>query len=173
MRILTLSFSLNPIYHVSVDHQLTFCYCWIMTLWNARNSPQRKFFEKKECFTQDLNLGPQKLYFSDLVTCHYITRTRHRNCWWLWNLYDLDCVDDQHSHGKSVGKYHMVNRFNEDAVWVNSGSMLKGEVGLLRSRKMCSKAPDNMSSNEALHHFTTTWGTLGDCSVTYFVKLMF
>ena len=23
---------------------------------------------------------------------------------------DLDCVDDQHSHGKSVGKYHMVNR---------------------------------------------------------------
>ena len=25
-------------------------------------------------------------------------------------MYDLDCVDDQHSHGKSVGKYHMVNR---------------------------------------------------------------
>ena len=23
---------------------------------------------------------------------------------------DLDFVDDQHSHGKSVGKYHMVNR---------------------------------------------------------------
>ena len=25
-------------------------------------------------------------------------------------MYDLDCVDDQHSHGKSVGKYHMVIR---------------------------------------------------------------
>ena len=25
-------------------------------------------------------------------------------------MYDLDCVDDQHSHCKSVGKYHMVNR---------------------------------------------------------------
>ena len=27
-------------------------------------------------------------------------------------MYDLDCVDDQHSLGKSVGKYHMVNRVN-------------------------------------------------------------
>ena len=26
------------------------------------------------------------------------------------HLYDLDCVDDQHSHGKSVGKYLMVIR---------------------------------------------------------------
>ena len=25
-------------------------------------------------------------------------------------MYDLDCVDDQHSNGKSVGKYHMVIR---------------------------------------------------------------
>ena len=25
-------------------------------------------------------------------------------------MYYGDCVDDQHSHGKSVGKYHMVNR---------------------------------------------------------------
>ena len=38
--------------------------------------------------------------------------TKHENWGWLWNLYDLDCVDDQHSHGKSVGKYHMVNRVN-------------------------------------------------------------
>ena len=28
----------------------------------------------------------------------------------FWNLYDVDCVDDQHSHGKSIGKYHIVNR---------------------------------------------------------------
>ena len=28
-------------------------------------------------------------------------------------MYDLDCVGDQHSHGKSVGKYHMVNRVNK------------------------------------------------------------
>ena len=27
-------------------------------------------------------------------------------------MYDVDYVDDQHSHGKSVGKYHMVNRVN-------------------------------------------------------------
>ena len=46
------------------------------------------------------------------------------------------------------------------------GSTLKGELlhrrllGL-KSRKMCSKAADNMSSNEALHHFTTTSGNFG------------
>ena len=46
------------------------------------------------------------------------------------------------------------------------GSTLKGELVHrrllgLKSRKMCSKAADNMSSNEALHHFTTTSGNFG------------
>ena len=35
-------------------------------------------------------------------------------------MYDVDCVDDQHSHGKSVGKYHMVNRVNEKNVHKSS-----------------------------------------------------
>ena len=28
----------------------------------------------------------------------------------IFNVYDLESVDDQHPHGKSVGKYLMVNR---------------------------------------------------------------
>ena len=31
---------------------------------------------------------------------------------WICHLYDLDWIDDQHSHGKSVGKYLMVIRIN-------------------------------------------------------------
>ena len=33
----------NPIYHVWVDHQLKFCYCWTQTLWNAKISPNMIF----------------------------------------------------------------------------------------------------------------------------------
>ena len=46
----------NPINHASVDHQNKLCYCWTQTLWNAKIPPKRKYFEKKDCFTQDLNL---------------------------------------------------------------------------------------------------------------------
>ena len=48
---------------------------------------------------------------SDLPLDH---GAEHGKQWWLYNVYDLDCVDDQHSHGKSVGKYHMVNRVKEN-----------------------------------------------------------
>ena len=39
-------------------------------------------------------------------------KTRHRELWWICDLYELDCVYDQHSHGKSVGKYLMINKIN-------------------------------------------------------------
>ena len=39
-----------------------------------------------------------------------IKKTTHREVIWICHLYDLDWVDDQYSHGKSVGKYHMVIR---------------------------------------------------------------
>ena len=65
--------------------------------------PERKYFEKKDCFTQDLNLGQQKLLF--FIYGPTIRPSRQD----MERLYDLGCVDDQHSHGKSVGKYHMDN----------------------------------------------------------------
>ena len=55
---------------------------------------------------------------------------------------------------------------NTSVCMILGGSTLKAELlhrrllGL-KSRKMCSKAADNMSSNEALHHFTTTSGNFG------------
>ena len=55
---------------------------------------------------------------------------------------------------------------NTSLCMILGGSTLKAELlhrrllGL-KSRKMCSKAADNMSSNEALHHFTTTSGNFG------------
>ena len=62
--------SFNPIYDVSVDHHHKLRYCWTQTLWIAKILPKRKYFEKKDCFTQDSNLGPQKLLFFDLPTFH-------------------------------------------------------------------------------------------------------
>ena len=38
------------------------CYCWTLTLWDAKISPIRKFFEKKKCLIQNSNLWPQKLW---------------------------------------------------------------------------------------------------------------
>ena len=55
---------------------------------------------------------------------------------------------------------------NTSVCMILGGSTLKAELPHrrllgLKSRKMCSKAADNMSSNEALHHFTTTSGNFG------------
>ena len=77
-----------------------------------KKNPKRKYFEKKDCFTQDSNLGPQKLLLIDLTPYHYTKQTRHGNIKWIFHLYDLDCVNDQHSHGISDGKYFLV-------IWVN------------------------------------------------------
>ena len=61
----------------------------------CKNNPQkRKCFEKKDCFTQDMNLAPQKILYLDLPTYHLTKKTRYtkssmnlssvwsRLCWW-------------------------------------------------------------------------------------------
>ena len=73
-------------------------------------TPNKKIFEKKKCFTQNSKLGQQKMLFLSLLIYHKTKKTSLKTIWWICDLYDLDCVDDQHSHGKSVGKYLMVNR---------------------------------------------------------------
>ena len=50
----------NPIYHVSVDHQHKFCYCWTQTLWNAKILPKKKIFWKKGLFYTEFEPGTKK-----------------------------------------------------------------------------------------------------------------
>ena len=55
-------------------------------------------------------------------------------------MYDLDCFDNQHSHGKSIGKYHMVNRVKDPVLgiwgkkiyWMSSGISVDMEFFVFR-----------------------------------------
>ena len=51
--------------------------------------------------------------------------TRHRVSGWICDLYDLDCVNDQHSHGQSVGKYLMVIRVKCDRTSLTDTALRK------------------------------------------------
>ena len=70
----------------------------------------RKNFEKKDCFILDWNLGLQKPFFLIYWPTIRPIRQDIKKVQWICHLYDLDWVDDQLSHGKSVGKYVMVIR---------------------------------------------------------------
>ena len=91
---------LNPIYHENVDHQHV-ATAETRHFEMQKYPPKRKYYKKEDYFTQDSNLGP--LLFFDLPTYHQTKQTRHKKVKSICHTYDLDCVDDQHSHGKSVG----------------------------------------------------------------------
>ena len=70
----------------------------------CKNSPNKKIFWKKGVFYTGFKpVTTKTVYFMGLPTYKETKKTRHKNSWWICHLYDLDCVDDQHSHGKSVG----------------------------------------------------------------------
>ena len=70
--------------------------------------------------------------------------------WWICNLYDLECVDDQQSNGKSVWKYLMGNRLNQIVGKLLGGKESK-KVSFELALQFCS---NKVNSNDlAVHIF--------------------
>ena len=117
---------INPIYHVSVDHKHKLCYCWTQTLWNAKISPIEKVLKKGVFHTV---IEPRTTKTDDF----HLPKV-----WWIYDLYELDCANDQLSHGKSIY-----------ISWMHSGWKGVPKISIL-SMKFFSPKIDNFRARELI-----------------------